>query len=303
MKNLILFLSALLVTGMVYGQTRVTTYGDQAGFRGTNNSFFGYYAGNGATGNNEHCTFVGANAGRKTVNGDHNVFLGSNCGYENTKGKQNLFVGSSTGRYNTLGSYNTFFGRSAGYRNTVGNSNTFLGVNAGYSNINGSNNLCIGYNAGYNETGSNKLHIANNQNNSLIYGDFTDEYIGIAIDPSDVVNPSEYALYLGKGILSTKVKVAFKPTPGNPNPNWSDYVFEADYKRNSLEQVDDFVKKNKHLPNVPSAAEVYKNGIDVAEMDATLLRQIEELWLHMIDMKKENDSLKEAIKNLEEQKK
>jgi len=93
--------------------------------------------------------------------------------------------------------------------------------------------------------------------------------------------PGDYRLYVVDGILTEKVKVA------NVNSaDWADYVFESDYDLNSTEEVETFIKANKHLPNVPSAKAVSENGIDVAKMDATLLRQIEELWLHVIELKK-----------------
>jgi len=100
----------------------------------------------------------------------------------------------------------------------------------------------------------------------------------------------DYNLYVQKGILTERLKVALVNTA-----NWADYVFEPSYKLNSLEAVEAYVKEHKHLPNVPAASEVQGNGLDVAEMDATLLRQIEELWLHMIELKKENQQLKEQL--------
>jgi hypothetical protein len=101
-----------------------------------------------------------------------------------------------------------------------------------------------------------------------------------------------YSLVVGRGILTERVKVALS----SDVLNWSDYVFARDYKLLPLEDVEDYVKKHKHLPNVPSADEVYSSGLDVAQMDATLLRQIEELWLHVIELKKENEQLKKSLK-------
>lgn len=101
----------------------------------------------------------------------------------------------------------------------------------------------------------------------------------------------KYKLVVEKGILTERVKVALEGTA-----DWADYVFDTGYKRNSIEYVEDYIKKNKHLPNVPSASDVYSNGLDVAEMDATLLRQIEELWLQMIELKKENEKMKDLIR-------
>lgn len=83
------------------------------------------------------------------------------------------------------------------------------------------------------------------------------------------------------------------------SPPWSDFVFEKDYKLISLEAVEEFVNKNKHLPDVPAAREVEEKGIDLAKMDAILLQKIEELTLYLIELKKENDNLKLRINELE----
>jgi hypothetical protein len=71
-----------------------------------------------------------------------------------------------------------------------------------------------------------------------------------------------------------------------------DYVFAKDYKLKSLQEVEDFIKKNNHLPDIPSAAAFEKNGVMLAEMNMGLLKKIEELTLYMIEQKKEIEELK-----------
>jgi len=100
-------------------------------------------------------------------------------------------------------------------------------------------------------------------------------------------SPNDYKLIVKDGILTEKVKIAVENSS-----DWADYVFEEDYDLKSLEEVAEFVKENKHLPNVPSADEVVEGGIDVAKMDAKLLEKIEELTLYIIE-------LDEKIKRLE----
>jgi hypothetical protein len=73
---------------------------------------------------------------------------------------------------------------------------------------------------------------------------------------------------------------------------WSDFVFEDDYRLMPLDEVDAFVKEHNHLPGVPSADEVISNGANLGEMDAILLKKIEELTLYVIELKKENEALK-----------
>ncbi|MCK9204704.1 MAG: hypothetical protein M0P58_09770 [Bacteroidales bacterium] len=76
---------------------------------------------------------------------------------------------------------------------------------------------------------------------------------------------------------------------------WSDYVFKPNYNLMPLQEVENFIGQNKHLPGVPSETEVLQKGNNLGEMDAILLQKIEELTLYVIDLKKENDALKKAI--------
>ncbi|MBW6481456.1 MAG: hypothetical protein K0B10_00195 [Vicingaceae bacterium] len=72
---------------------------------------------------------------------------------------------------------------------------------------------------------------------------------------------------------------------------WSDFVFEPNYNLMSLIQLENFIVKNKHLPDVPSATEVKEKGIDLAQMDAILLQKIEELTLYIIEQDKRINEL------------
>ncbi|MBN9297727.1 MAG: hypothetical protein J0I41_11975 [Filimonas sp.] len=96
-------------------------------------------------------------------------------------------------------------------------------------------------------------------------------------------NPTE-KLSVDGNIRSRKVIVT--------QTGWSDYVFDPSYKLPSLDSVAAFVQENKHLPEVPSAATVIKEGLDVGEMQKLLLQKIEELTLYVIDLKKENSEMK-----------
>ena len=80
---------------------------------------------------------------------------------------------------------------------------------------------------------------------------------------------------------------------------WSDFVFDKDYKLKNLEEVERFIEENNHLPDVPSEKEVLENGIQVGEMNATLLQKIEELTLYMIEQNKKTETLIEKVETLE----
>jgi hypothetical protein len=77
-----------------------------------------------------------------------------------------------------------------------------------------------------------------------------------------------------------------------------DYVFEKDYKLSSLDSIKNYIEQNKHLPEVPSAKEMEKDGIQLGEMNMLLLKKIEELTLYMLEQDKK---IHEQSKKMEEQ--
>lgn len=96
-------------------------------------------------------------------------------------------------------------------------------------------------------------------------------------------------------IYATKVKVT--------QTGWADYVFAPGYQLPGLQYLETYIQQNKHLPNVPSAAEVAKEGVDLGENQRVLLEKIEELTLYVIELNKkvarveaENAALKKHSK-------
>lgn len=103
-----------------------------------------------------------------------------------------------------------------------------------------------------------------------------------------------YKLFVEEGILSEKVKVAVKNSE-----DWYDHVFAPSYKRMALNDLESFIKKYKHLPDVPTTETVMKEGIDLGKMNGILLKKIEELTLDLIDLKKDLDETKKRLAELE----
>ncbi len=91
-------------------------------------------------------------------------------------------------------------------------------------------------------------------------------------------------------IWATEVEVRVFPFP--------DYVFDDNYEMASLKELGDYIKANKHLPNMPTAAEVEQNGIGVGELQRKLVEKIEELTLYIIDLNEKNEQLTKEIANL-----
>ena len=79
-----------------------------------------------------------------------------------------------------------------------------------------------------------------------------------------------------------------------------DYVFEPTYELMPLDEVAAYVKTNKHLPEIPSAAEFAANGVKLGEMSFDLLKKVEELTLYLIELKQENEALKARVSELEQ---
>lgn len=104
-----------------------------------------------------------------------------------------------------------------------------------------------------------------------------------------ITTPGE-KLEVNGTIRSKKVKVEAS--------GWPDYVFADNYQLPSLTDIENFIKTNGHLPEVPSAKEVTENGLDLGDMEATLLKKLEEMTLYMIEMNKEVEALKEENKTL-----
>lgn len=100
---------------------------------------------------------------------------------------------------------------------------------------------------------------------------------------------SNWKLAVNGNILAKEIKV---------ETTWSDFVFYEDYKLSTLQQVENYIKKEGHLKDIPSEKEVEKNGIFLGGMDAKLLRKIEELTLYTIQQQKDINTLREKNKEL-----
>ncbi|PRY93813.1 hypothetical protein BY457_1213 [Marinilabilia salmonicolor] len=105
-------------------------------------------------------------------------------------------------------------------------------------------------------------------------------YVGIGTASPD------YLLDVNGTIRATEIKVVAQP---------ADFVFEENYSLRTLKQVEEFIKQNKHLPDIPSANEMEASDVDLAVMNKLLLQKIEELTLYVIQ---QNQALKEKEKRL-----
>ena len=105
--------------------------------------------------------------------------------------------------------------------------------------------------------------------------------------------------------LTVKGKIHAEEVKVDLNVPGPDYVFENHYQLRSLDETEKFVRENKHLPGIPSAADMEENGINLSEMNMKLLQKVEELTLYIINQnkllkeeKKKNEKLEDQIEEL-----
>jgi hypothetical protein len=138
-------------------------------------------------------------------------------------------------------------------------------------------------------TGPWTLTNANSSGGNVV--DSSNRTWGAISSQSGIVSNARNRMYLPDAGLRAKNFVSDTQT-------YADFVFKDDYQPPSLNQVEQFIKDNKHLPNIPTEAEVMENGMDLAAMNVKLLQKVEELTLYIIEQNKRIEALekKEASK-------
>lgn len=79
---------------------------------------------------------------------------------------------------------------------------------------------------------------------------------------------------------------------------WADYVFQDNYKMRSLDELEDFIKKNEHLPGIPTEAEIIRDGASLSEISKLQMEKIEELSLYVIQLHAAIKELKKEVNRL-----
>lgn len=139
---------------------------------------------------------------------------------------------------------------------------------------------------GIDEIGNGHIYKDINQYDELITF-YSDGKVLIG-DEVTFTSENNHQLYVNGSIITTEVKIALVSS-------WADYVFKDNYKLPALSEVESFIRANGHLPGVPSEAEVKKEGINLAETDAMLLKKIEELTLYVLQQDKKIKALEDKL--------
>jgi hypothetical protein len=271
--------------------------------------------------------------------GSGNIAMGSSSLYDNTEGSRNTAIGSSSLYSNTEGSGNTAIGFYAGHQ-SKGSDNVFIGNFAGYHEQ-GSNKLYIDnsdtltplifgdfetnvlmVNGSFNVTeiirndsfSAGLGHVIIEDNVDFWFkGDAAVEATidakidgtvvfggedGSLLTAADIATGyySEFSVWVEGGIVTEDIAVA-----ASADWNTPDYVFEASYKLPTLKEVENYIKENGHLEDVPSKAEVIEKGWSLPKMDQTLLKKVEELTLYTIEQEKNINEQNKKIDTLAKQ--
>jgi len=107
-------------------------------------------------------------------------------------------------------------------------------------------------------------------------------------------SPAGYKLGVNGSVIATTVVVKLYA-------NWPDYVLKPAYKLPALSQVKSYIDLNQHLPDVPSAADISKDGLNLGEMNKLLVKKVEELTLYLIDQSNQLEKQKEVNQSLQQQ--
>ncbi|MCK7556134.1 tail fiber protein [Chitinophaga sedimenti] len=150
----------------------------------------------------------------------------------------------------------------------------------------------------YKESGGSYYSLVANSGGFGIYNAEAPGYAWFASPQNNIgigtTTPGEYKLAVNGKVKAQSIKVTMT--------GWPDYVFASDYYLPSIRELEAFVNANKHLPDVPNAREVEKEGIDLGDMNKKLLQKIEELTLYLIDQHKKIETLQAEVEMLKKNK-
>lgn len=304
------------------------TYSGRDNSDGTYNVYFGRNAGmSGTTGDNN--TYIGYDAGRNNKVGVSNVFIGYQAGSDEL-GSNLLYISNSNTQTPLIkGNFATNALTINGTLTTTGNMTSQgdvygKSVDGSYSNLYRFGGLYLTWDS--DTYGTNTSHSIRSTYGDSYGDDITiNTYDNLRINLDSDDNTAESFFEIGHHTTGTsdvlftvksptgEVGIGTQPLTGYKlavngkikalevsitTDGWADYVFEKNYNLKSLEEVEAFIQENKHLPDVPSEAEVLENGIAVGEMSTILLQKIEELTLYLIDQNKRIENLQEIHKTL-----
>lgn len=287
------YLAAVTASGDIYGKSKLTvdgiTYLNGASTLVGKATLAGGFTASSACSINNTLSVTG----KSTLTGGFTAAKA--CSISSTlsvTGKSTLAATSVSGSFTATGTSNTISNGLTIYNQTSSNR---IGVNFGK----GTNN-CLRMNVyGGKENGSFEAVATDytffgTQNRKLLTLNYSGATMNGTLDVWGKITCHD-EIEVAEVLKANQIKAGDINVELN---NAADYVFDENYDLKSLDEVESFVKENKHLPGVPSASEIAENGMSVSQMSNLLLEKVEELTLHMIELQKENKALKAEVESL-----
>ncbi len=140
---------------------------------------------------------------------------------------------------------------------------------------------------------------------AYIYWDGSSDLLRVwAPDVPVFIDPGSSGVGIGTATIPANFRLAvdgqaiFEEVTVQLSESWPDYVFQDNYPLMALPELQEYIKQNRHLPNLPPAKEVEANGLKVGAINTKLVEKVEELYLHMIDLHEDITKLKESVQKL-----
>jgi len=131
-------------------------------------------------------------------------------------------------------------------------------------------------------------------NIALAWNETGQTFVGPERPSSSYTTP--YVFSVGGTMVAKEIWVLDQQTA-----HWADYVFKKDYKLMPLAEVEKYINKNQHLPNLPSAKEVENKGQNLGDLQVKQMEKIEELTLYMIEVSKNVTELNKKVEALQKE--
>lgn len=258
-----------------FGNDASGTYGVAIGYQNDAGASSAVAMGNGNTADGPGAFAVGQN---NTANGSSGIAAGANCSAGGTSaiafGQNSVASGNFSIAMGLNAEANGTFSQAYGEYVTASGLNSIViggGVSSGNPLSNSiDNSLAVGFN------GTSATF--------FVGPPATAGQIGqVGIGTTSI--PTGHVLAIGGSMISEAVEIRLQA-------DWPDYVFQDSYRLMSFDELEAFVRSRHHLPGVPSEAALREHGLNVEDMQAALLKQVEELTLRIIDLNKEIEALK-----------
>ena len=114
---------------------------------------------------------------------------------------------------------------------------------------------------------------------------------GGPVQVGSAVTPTGYSFSVNGKAICEELKI-------QASSNWPDNVFGDQYALKSFDDLRNFIGTHHHLPNIPDAASIEKNGIEIGDMQKRMMEKIEELTLYVLQLEEKYDLVKSELDTL-----